>query len=90
MPEEITRAVDFASIENMRALESGGFYRRSGNRMKPGDLANPDSFKVRRAKVGGYRDYFTDEQNDKIDQLVTTTLSPAFGYNGTGSDQRVI
>jgi hypothetical protein len=89
-PEEIAQSVEFASIENMRALETGTFFKRAGRRMKPGDADNPDSFKVRRAKVGGYRDYFTDEQNAEIDRLVTTTLSPVFGYDGTGPDRRVI
>ncbi|WP_162918415.1 sulfotransferase domain-containing protein [Taklimakanibacter deserti] len=89
-PEEIAQSVEFASIENMRALEAGTFYKRTGNRMKPGDAANPESYKVRRAKVGGYRDYFTDDQNAEIERLVATTLSPAFGYNGTGTDPRVI
>jgi hypothetical protein len=87
---EIVQSVEFASIENMRALEAGTFYKRAGNRMKPGSAGNPDSFKVRRAKVGGYRDYFTDEKNAENDRLVTTTLSPAFGYNGVNSDRRVV
>ena len=34
------------------------------------DKSNPDSFKVRRAKVGGYRDYFDDAQVAEIDALV--------------------
>ncbi len=56
----------------------------SSGRMKPGDKNNPDSFKVRRAKVGGYRDYFEDDQIELIDALVKERLSPAFGYEGAG------
>lgn len=89
-PEELAQCVEFASIENMRALETGSYYKRAGSRMKPGDADNPDSFKVRRAKVGGYRDYFTDEQNAEIDRIIATTLSPVFGYNGEKPDPRVI
>ena len=33
------------------------------------------------AVVGGYRDYFDDEQIDQIDTLVRTELSPQYGYN---------
>jgi hypothetical protein len=58
--------------------------------MKPRDENNPDSYKVRRAMVGGYRDYFTDEELASIDGLVATTLSPAFGYGGVPPDPRVI
>ncbi len=88
--KEIADSVEFASIENMRALEARAFYKRAGNRMKPGDASNADSFKVRRAKVGGYRDYFSDEQNAEIERLVTATLAPAFGYNGETPDRRVV
>ena len=44
----------------MRKLEEKSTFWLAGSRMKPGDKANPNSFKVRRAKVGGYRDYFDD------------------------------
>jgi len=42
------------------------------------------SFKVRRAKVGGYRDYFTDEEVAELDALVAGQLSPCFGYGDGG------
>ena len=48
--------------------------------MKAGDKANPDSFKVRRAKVGGYRDYFDDAQVAQLDALTEARLLPGFGY----------
>jgi hypothetical protein len=35
---------------------------------------------VRRAKVGGYRDYFTPEQAAELEDLVNSRLSPTFGY----------
>ena len=88
--EELSQCVEFASVENMRAMEKSTFFRGIGDRMMPRDAGNPDSYKVRRAKVGGYRDYFTDEELARIDQLIATTLSPAFGYHGTPPDRRVI
>ena len=89
-PEELAQCVEFASVENMREMEKGTFFRDPGTRMRPGDVSNPDSYKVRRAKVGGYRDYFTDEEVAKIDQVVAASLSPAFGYTGKPADPRVI
>jgi hypothetical protein len=75
---EIEQAVEFGAFDNLRQLESRGFFRQGGLRLRnPND---PDSFKVRRAKVGGYRDYFTDEQAAELDALVAERLSPAFGY----------
>jgi hypothetical protein len=78
--DAVRGAVEYASVENMRKLESRRVFWLSGGRMKPGDRSNPDSFKVRRAKVGGYRDYFDDEQAARIDALVHEKLSPVFGY----------
>ena len=79
-PEQLAEAVDFASVENMRAMEQKKTFWLSGSRMKPKDRNNPQSFKVRRAKVGGYRDYFTDEEAARIDEMIATRLDPSFGY----------
>ena len=55
-------------------------FRSSGTRLAPGDEANPQSYKVRRAKVGGWRDYFDDEQVAAIDAMLASRPSPPFGY----------
>jgi len=47
----------------------------------PKDRNDPNTYKVRRAKVGGFRDYFDDAQIAQIEALVNDTLSPGFGYN---------
>jgi len=78
--EQIAGAVEFASYENMKKMEQKRTFWLSGGRLVPKDRNNPHSYKVRRAKVGGYRDYFDDAQVDKIDALVEQTLSPTFGY----------
>jgi hypothetical protein len=78
--EEIAEAVRFGSVENMRALESKRVFWLSGRRMTAPDTSNPQTFKVRRAKVGGYRDDFTAEQLAEIDALTKTRMLPAFGY----------
>lgn len=84
--EQIRDAVEFGSIENMRKMETQGSFWMSGGRMKPKDKDNPESYKVRRAKVGGYRDYLTDEQAEQIAAVVRETLSPVFGYELSGGD----
>lgn len=88
--EELAQCVEFASVENMRAMEKNTYFQGVGDRMAPRDAANPDSYKVRRAKVGGYRDYFTDEEIARIDDLVAQTLSPVYGYGGAAPDPRVV
>ena len=62
-------------------IEEDKFFKGSGARVKPGDKDNPQSFKVRKAKVGGYRDYFTDEQCEQLEEMVAQ-LDPIFGYGG--------
>ncbi len=78
--EEVAQAVAFASFENMKRLEQRGVFWWSGVSMRPGDKANPDSYKTRRAKVGGYRDYFDDDEVRRIDDYVRANLDPVFGY----------
>lgn len=78
-PAEVTAAVQFASYDNMKKMEKTRYFKGSGARVKPGDKANPQSFKVRKGKVGGYRDYFTDEQCAYLEQLAAG-LDPVFGY----------
>ena len=78
--EEIAEAVRYTAVENMRKIERSETYRRSGKRLVAGDPENPDSFKVRRAKVGGWRDYFTDEQARAIDDYVGERLARSYDY----------
>jgi hypothetical protein len=47
------------------------------------DRNNPNTFKVRRAKVGGYREDFTPEQTHRIEEMIAHDLDPVFGYGGT-------
>ncbi len=77
--EQVREAVEFASYDNMKKMEQESFFRGSGARVRPGDRENPQSYKVRKAKVGGYRDYFTDEQCEQLDAMVAE-LDPMFGY----------
>jgi hypothetical protein len=77
--QQVQEAVDFAAYDNMKKMEQDKFFKGSGARVKPGDKDNPQSFKVRKAKVGGYRDDFTDEQCEQLEQMVAQ-LDPMFGY----------
>ena len=81
--EQITEAVEFAAYDNMKKMEQEQHFKGSGARVKPGDRDNPQSFKVRKAKVGGFRDYFTDEQCDALEGMVAE-LDPMFGYGEAG------
>jgi len=78
--DAVAAAVEYSSVENMRKLEERNVFWLAGGRMKPGKKGDPNSYKVRRAKVGGYKDYFSDEESAQIDELVAKQLSPTYGY----------
>jgi hypothetical protein len=77
---ELRDAVEYAVFDNMRRLEETGSVRASGQRLVPGKRGDPDSYKVRRGKVGGYRDYLDEAQRAAIDARLVAELDPAFGY----------
>ena len=79
-PEQIEAAVAYAAYENMKQLEQKDVFWLSGIRLRPGDRANPDSYKVRRGKVGGWRDYFDERQSAAIDAMLAARPLPLFGY----------
>jgi hypothetical protein len=85
--QEIQAAVEFGSFDNLKSLEQQGFFRQGGLTLR--NPADPESFKVRRAKVGGFKDYFTAEQVAELEDLVRTRLSPTFGYQPTAAPARL-
>jgi len=84
---QIQDAVEFSSYENMKKMEEKKTFWLSGGRMVPRDRSNPNSYKVRRAKVGGYKDYFDDQQVAQIEAYVARHLSPFFGYTTQPADE---
>ncbi|MEQ8860258.1 MAG: sulfotransferase domain-containing protein [Pseudomonadales bacterium] len=74
----IDEVVEYASVANMKQREAQA--QSGSDRLRAADPGNPDSYKTRRAKVGGYRDYFDDEQIAAIDRTVAAELNPRFGY----------
>ena len=77
---ELADCANHASVDNMRAMEAKRTYWFAGSRLRAKDKANPDSFKVRRAKVGGWRDYLSEGEAAEIEALIARDLLPGFGY----------
>src|SRR6266540_351064 len=70
-------ALEFARFENMQKLEAAGAF--DSKILRPGDVRDPESFKVRRGKVGGYREYLSiEDQKYAADALAE--LDVRFGY----------
>jgi hypothetical protein len=85
--QEIEEAVSFGSFDNLRKLETQGFFRYGGLNLR--NAKDPETFKVRRGKVGGFRDYFTAEQAAELEGLVASRLDPSLGYGRAAPAQRV-
>ncbi len=68
---EVERIVEESTFQKMRDNERKGiFARRYGEALTPANADNPDSFKVRRGKIGGYVDYFSPEDIRWSDDLL--------------------
>ncbi|WP_374440496.1 hypothetical protein, partial [Stella sp.] len=73
----IAATVEECRFERMQALELAGAI--PGRRLAVADPANPESRKVRRGKVGGYRDYLPPEDVAWIDAYLARHLDPWYG-----------
>ena len=71
-------ALDFSQFENMQKLEAAGAF--DSKILRQGDVCDPESFKVRRGKVGGYREYLSTEDREYAADALTK-LDPRFGYD---------
>lgn len=76
--DEIAEAVRFGAFDHLRQLEQAGFFRQKG--LRPGVKGDPQSAKVRRAKVGGWREDFEPAQAEELERLVRDRLDPSLGY----------
>jgi hypothetical protein len=70
-------ALEFSRFENMQKLEAAGAF--DSNILHPGDVRDPESFKVRRGKVGGYSEYLSAE-DQQFATAAMTELDRRFGY----------
>jgi len=75
--EHLHSAVDFATFENMKRLEAADKFQSSI--LRPGDPSDPESFKVRKGKVGGYMDHFGKDDLEYADRELAK-LHPFYGY----------
>jgi hypothetical protein len=74
---EIERAAVANQFDAMKQREmTGELFARFGDRFKEGGSSGDESLKVRRGKVGGYRDYLGDDDVAYCTQLIAATKYP--------------
>jgi hypothetical protein len=76
--EEILSSVEFCAFDNMRKLEQQNFFQNSSLKLR--DPNDPEARKVRRARVGGYRDDLSDDLLNWVNSQVADQLDPIFAY----------
>lgn len=77
--DSIEDAVQKGAFESMRAMENG--YQESlDEKLKPIDPQNENSFKTRRGKIGGFVDYFDDQELLLLADGVERQMNPNISY----------
>ena len=78
-------ALQFSRFGNMRKMEASRAY--DPQLLQPGDVNDPESYKVRRGKVGGYVDYLNAADVEFAASAVAK-LDSRYGYSATESPLR--
>ena len=73
----LQEALEFSRFENMQKLEAAGAF--DSKILHPGNVRDPESFKVRRGKVGGYREYLSAD-DQQFAAAAMRELDERFGY----------
>ncbi len=71
-------ALEFSEFENMQKMEAAGAF--DSKILRAGDVRDPESFKVRRGKIGGYQEYLSVEDRQYAVEMMGE-LDPRFGYS---------
>lgn len=77
---EINESINYASFRNMRKMEVEGSVQVRTQVMSDRDVTNPESFKVRRGAVGGYKAALSPESIAFVDRTVLALLNPVYSY----------
>ena len=69
----INEAIHYASFDNMRKLEKSDSC--NSPKLRPTNIDDPESYKTRRGKVGGFTDYLGVADIEYVDQKIRNQLS---------------
>ncbi len=80
-PAILDAAIEEASFSKMKKMEKEGSLSEPW--MRPVDEKTENSMKVRKGKVGGYRDELSIEDIEYLDKIIDSDLTPALSYGTT-------
>ena len=67
--DALEEAVEFSSFDRMKRMEAENTHRFTHGSWSKRDPENPESFKVRRGKVGGYKEYLSVGDEEYVTKL---------------------
>lgn len=76
----LDEAMEFASFERMKEMERQGVFQTKI--LLPADPNDPDSYKVRKGKVGGYLEELSQEDVEYVNKALSK-LDPLFPYRAS-------
>jgi hypothetical protein len=76
--EHLDAALRFCEFSNMKKLEAAGAF--DSKILQPRDMNDPESFNVRRGRIGGYADYLGASDIEYANKAMSA-LDRRFGYN---------
>jgi hypothetical protein len=76
--EHLDAALRFSEFNNMKKLEAASAF--DSKILQPGDMQDPESFNVRRGRIGGYADYLGASDIEYANKTIAA-LDRRFGYN---------
>ena len=77
---QVADAVDFGSFDKLREKEQSGYFDNRSLTLR--NAKDPETLKVRRGQVGGYRSDLSEEQAAWVDEQTEAHLAPGYGYAG--------
>jgi len=81
--DEIVRtSVDYASFDNMLKMSLNELSEES--RLAPADPQDPESFKMRRGEIGGYKRYLSAADVEYVEERIRRNLPSFFRYTDLG------
>jgi len=85
--QTLGEAVEFCKFENMKRMEAKDALHSA--RLRATNPDDPNSYKVRKGKVGGYRDHLSPDDIAYVDELVAERLDSFFKYcDGFPAEER--
>jgi hypothetical protein len=71
----LAKSLSFSSFDNMKKLETAGQFKFAAT-----DINDPESFRVRRGVMGGYKEYLRADEISKVEEAIAF-LDRRYGYN---------